>query len=289
MIATLIIIGLLIFFLWFYFSKLKLPKLRNVVFIDGTLGSGKSALSVTIAVRLYKKAIRLYKIKKALGTIFRNKKLINTEKPILYSNIALRKIEYTPLTKKLITRQNYRFAYKSIILMDEFSLIADQNMYGKQYAEICERMNEFFKLFRHETKGGYIIINSQSVSDLNYTLKSVLNDYLYIHHKTGRFFPFFCIYSVIERQYSRDNDGVIQTESGDVENNLKSLWCSKKYYKYYDTYCHSIFTDNLPIWKNPNLRTKQDSLKTEELITYKDMCFLYENIRKENKENVQEN
>lgn len=290
MVGFFVVLAIVIFLTWFYFSKLKIPKLRNIVFIDGTLGSGKSGLSVTLAIRLYRKRLRVYKVLMFLKKIhFIGMKNKNFEEPILYSNIHLRYIKYTLLTKELITRRNFRFAYKSIVLIDEFSLVADQNMFGKQYAEVCERMNEFFKLFRHETKGGVLILNSQSTSDLNYTLKSVLSDYLYIHHKTGRFFPFFCIYKVQECSYSRDKN-FIQINDGDIEEKLKSLWTLKKYYKMYDTYCHSIFTDNLPVYSNTLYNDKKDSLKTSELITYKDMIYLYENMeKKEKKEDVQKN
>lgn len=290
MVGFFVVLVIVIFCLWFYFSKLKIPKLRNIVFIDGTLGSGKSGLSVTLAVRLYRKRLRVYKVLMFLKKIhFIGLKNKHFEEPILYSNIHLRYVKYTPLTKDLITRQNFRFAYKSVVLIDEFSLVADQNMYGNKYAEVCERMSEFFKLFRHETKGGTLILNSQSTSDLNYTLKSVLSDYLYIHHKTGRFFPFFCIYKVQECSYSRDKN-FLQINDGDIEDKLKSLWTLKKYYKMYDTYCHSIFTDNLPIYSNTLYNDKKDSLKTDNMITYKDMIYLYENIRKEeNTTNVQKN
>ena len=161
-------------------------------------------------------------------------------------------------------------------------------MYGKKYDEVCERMNEFFKLFRHQTKGGYLIINSQSTSDLNYTLKSVLSDYFYIHHKTNRFVPFICAMKVQECRYSRDNSS-LNVNINDVEENLKTLVMLKKWFKYYDTYCHSIFTDSLPVYSDVLFKDKKDSLKSDILVSYKDLTYLYENINKVGVSNVQEN
>ena len=260
---------------YIYYKYFKIPKMKNVVFIDGSLGTGKSALTVCLAIRMYKRHLRHYKFRKFIYKLFKIKK--ENEEPILYSNIHLRNIKYTYLTNDLILRKNYRFAYKSIVILDEFSLVADQNMYGKKYEEICERMNEFFKLFRHETKGGYLFINSQSTSDLNYTLKSVLSDYFYIHHKSNRFVPLVCVLKVQECRYSRDNSS-LNVNIEDVEENLKCLVMLKKWFKYYDTYCHSIYTDFLPVYVNDDFRNKNNSLKSGKLVSYKDLTYLYENV-----------
>ena len=260
---------------YIYYKYFKIPKMKNVVFIDGSLGTGKSALTVCLAIRMYKRHLRHYKFRKFIYKLFKIKK--ENEEPILYSNIHLRNIKYTYLTNDLILRKNYRFAYKSIVILDEFSLVADQNMYGKKYEEICERMNEFFKLFRHETKGGYLFINSQSTSDLNYTLKSVLSDYFYIHHKSNRFVPLVCVLKVQECRYSRDNSS-LNVNIEDVEENLKCLVMLKKWFKYYDTYCHSIYTDFLPVYVNDDFRDKSKSLKSGKLVSYKDLTYLYENV-----------
>ena len=279
----LILLIIILLFGWLYYKYFKIPKMKNVVFIDGSLGTGKSALTVCLAIRMYKRHLRYYKFKKFIYKLFKIKK--ECEEPLLYSNIHLRNIKYTYLTNDLILRKNYRFAYKSIVILDEFSLVADQNMYGKKYEEICERMNEFFKLFRHETKGGYLFINSQSTSDLNYTLKSVLSDYFYIHHKSNRFVPFICCLKVQECRYSRDNSS-LNVNIEDVEENLKTLVMLKKWFKYYDTYCHSIYTDYLPIYANDVLKTKKDSLKSGVLVSYKDLDYLYENVKFDDNNNV---
>lgn len=274
-ILLLIIIPIMIYL---YYNFFKLPKIKSILFIDGSLGTGKSYLSVALAIKYYKRNLKRYKIKKIIYKMIRKKE--EPEKPILYSNIKLKNIEFAIITKDLLFRKNYRFAKGSIILLDEFSLVADQMMYKN--AEINERLSLFFKLFRHETgKGSLCIINSQSTSDLHYSLKYVLSDYIYIHHKTR--LPFFNILKVQEMTYNADKNATtnITTNEGDIEDNLKNMLISSKYFKYYDSYCYSIFTDNLPIYKNTKILRNKDSLKAENLVSFKDFKYLYENLKKE--------
>lgn len=269
--------------IWLYFKFFKLLKIKNILFIDGSLGTGKSFLSVAIAIRMYKKQLRKYYVKLWLLKILArfkldrfSAKLDALEKPLLYSNIRLRNIPFVKLTKDLMFRQNFRFAYGSVLLLDEFSLMADQFTYKDR--EMSERLSLFFKLFRHETRNGYAIINSQSTSDLHYSLKYVLSDYLYIHHKKK--YPFVISLKVQEMVYSADKDGgnVINARSEDIEETCKTMLVLKKYFKYYDPYCYSIFTDMLPVYKIAQYNDKDDSLKDCELITFKEYRFLMENI-----------
>lgn len=278
MIYFLIFIAIFILIAYLYFKFFKIPKIKNIVFIDGSLGTGKTFYSIALGVRLYKKQLRNYKFKKFILSLISKKKLENLEEPVLYSNIKLRNIKFTLVTKDLLFRQNYRFAYNSVLILDEFSLIADQMLYKN--TEINERLSEFFKLFRHETKGGYIIVNSQSISDLHYSLKYVLSDYFYIQSKVK--LPFFNFLNIIESTYNADKSSSLSTSiNSDVDENVKKVIVSKKYFKYYDTYCYSIFTDSLPIYKTDSLLSKNDSLKASNLVSFKDFKYLYENLHTE--------
>lgn len=272
-----LLIGIAIFILlvYLYFKFFKIPKIKNIVFIDGSLGTGKTFYSIALGVRLYRKQLRNYKIKKFIFSLISRNKLESLEEPVLYSNIKLRNIKFTLVTKDLLFRQNYRFAYKSVLLLDEFSLVADQMLFKNP--EINERLSEFFKLFRHETMGGYIIVNSQSISDLHYSLKYVLSDYFYIQSKVK--LPFFNFLNIIESTYNADKASSLSTSiNSDVDENVKKVIVSKKYFKYYDTYCYSIFTDSLPIYKTDSLFSKYDNLKNSNLVSFKDFKYLYENM-----------
>ena len=290
-----IVILLSILAIYLYWKFFKLPKMKNIIFVDGSLGSGKSFYSVAVAVRLFKKQIRLYRIKcfvigkivnkiiNAVNWVFKKNYAMKDlpEKPQLYSNMRLRNIEFTLLTKDLIFRKQ-RFAYKSVVLIDEASLMIDQMCFKDK--ELNERMSTFFKLFRHETKGGYIVINSQTTSDLHYSLKYVISDYLYLHHRTK--LPFVTVVKAQEMCYSADKDGasIVNARNEDIEETLKNVLVLNKYYRYYDSYCYSIFTDSLPIYKKVEKLGRKDNLKTDILVSFKDFKYLYENLEKERKD-----
>lgn len=290
-VLLLVLIGVAVLALWLYFRFFKLFKVKNIVFVDGALGTGKTFLSVALAVRLWKKRVRVYKLKKWFFNAFRNfnrsyfdPKLKKLELPRLYSNIRLRNVPFVKLTRELLFRQS-RFAYGSVVLIDEFSLMADQFCYKDR--EMSERLSLFFKLFRHETLGGYCVINSQSTSDLHYSLKYVLSDYLYIHH-CNRHWPFVTSLKVQELIYCGDQSGsnVVNVRSKDIEETCKTLLVLKKYYKYYDSYCYSIFTDACPVYRVEQTLGKGDSLKDVDLVSFKNFMFLYENVKRDKKKEV---
>lgn len=271
--------------LYLYFKFFKLYKVKNVIFVDGSLGTGKTFFSVSMAVRLYKKQLRRYKVLKWLcGSLSFIPKMKEQgdklEEPYLYSNIRLRNIDYVKVTADLLCRKGFRFGYRSVLLIDEFSLMADQYTYKDR--EISERLSIFFKLWRHETKGGYIVINSQSTSDLHYSIKYVLSDYLYIHHKSK--FPLITCLKVQEMAYCGDKDGsqVTNVMTDDIETNLRVMLVFNRYYKYYDTYCYSIFTDGLPVYRLIEHNFKGDSLKDPEIVSFKQWNYLKENYKDEN-------
>lgn len=281
----LLVIALACIALYVYWKFFKLYKVKNIVFVDGSLGTGKSFLSVALAVRLYKKSLRIYKWKKRLFKFLAitypvvwKPKLQALEEPRLYSNIKLRNVPFVKLNRDLLFRKQ-RFAYKSVVLIDEFSLMADQFCYKDR--EMSERLSLFFKLFRHETMGGYCVINSQSTSDLHYSLKYVLSDYLYIHHKTK--WPFVTALKVQEMVYCADKDGgnVVNARYEDIEDTCKTMLVLKKYYKYYDCYCYSVFTDSCPVYCLTDVYKKRESLKDANLISFKSFAYLYENLPKE--------
>lgn len=287
-----VVIGGSILAIYLYFKFFKLLKIRSIMFVDGGLGTGKSFLSVALAVRLYKKQLRIYKIKRWLFSylgMFSKKfqRAYETlEEPLLYSNIRLRNVNFVKLTKELLYRQT-RFAYKSVVLIDEMSLMADQFCYKDR--EMSERLSLFFKLFRHETRGGYCVINSQSTSDLHYSLKYVLSDYLYIHHMKK--YPFFAALKVQEMAYTGDSNGqtIVNVRNEDIEVTLKTMLVLKKYYKYYDSYCYSVFTDSCRVWSMVEFNPKGANIKDRHLISFKQYMFLQENLNPEKGKQNNEN
>lgn len=289
LITILIFVGLAVLAIWLYFKFFKIPKIKNVVFVDGSLGTGKTFYSVYLAIRLYKRALRRAHFRRwVLRYLFNfgrfKGKWEQVEEPRLYSNIKLRNIEHIVVTKDLLFRKNFRFAYKSVLLLDEFSLVADQMLYKNH--EINERLSEFFKLFRHETQGGYLVFNSQTTQDLHFSAKYVLSDYLYIHSRFK--IPFFSVLRMQECGYSAD--GGIQTiAKDDIESTLRYVLVPSRYYRYFDTYCYSIFTDCLPVYQEVKYFDKHSRIKSDMLVSFKDFKYLYENVQAAKKEEVKPN
>lgn len=273
-VIVLAVVGLCLFL---YFKFFKIPKIKNIVFVDGTLGTGKSFFSVNVAVRLYKKAVLRWKFQrlflKVVSPLARFKRFASLngaadrlEEPLLFSNIPLRRVKFAPLTLDILLRKK-RIPYKSVILIDEMSMVADQFDYKDR--DVSDALRDFFKLYRHETHGGYIVINSQSTSDLHYSIKSVLSDYFYLHHKAR--LPFFSVIWAQEMAYSSDKDaqGVVNANNGDIEDNLKMLFVPNRYFKFYDTYCFSALTDGLPVFDDWYVLDKKASAKTKEVLTFR--------------------
>ncbi len=244
-ILILIAAALLLFLLW---RILKIPKFGNMTLVTGGVKTGKSTMSVWLSIRQYWRQIRKYRIYNyiiypALHWLpFKKcKALKKREMPLYYSNIPIGIKNYVPLTTELIERRK-RFRYGSVIYMCESSLIADSQCIKDPI--INEEMLLLNKLIAHETKGGYLFYDTQSISDNHYAVKRCLSSYFYIHHM--RKIPFFCLAWVRELKFSEDNTDV-NTYETDLEDTLKLVIIPKKVWKLFDCYCYSVLTDNLPI------------------------------------------
>lgn len=259
-----ILIAVIVIALFVWFRFFKIQKLKNVVFVDGSLGTGKSMYSLYLAIRLYKKQYRLWKyLRKPFSKVFRKP---TPEEPLLYSNMPIRGIRHVPLTLEILTRK-VRPNYKSVILIDEISIVVDQFDYKDR--EISDCLRDFFKLARHEMHGGYIVINSQSTADLHYSLKSVLSDYLYIHSRMR--LPFFSLLRCREMLYSADKDSynITNGNSEDVEDSLRWVLVPNSTFKKYDTYYLSALTDNLDCDDGWIVIDRNENAKVKHVLTFK--------------------
>ena len=280
-----IIVGV-IAFIWFYFFYIKHLKLPNVYLVTGGVKTGKSFVSVALAVKTYKKNVRRCKIANFFRRILR--KPIR-ELPMLYSNIQLRYVKFNVLTKDIL-EWKVKIPKKSVVLIDEVSLLADSMLFKDK--EINEKLQIFVKLFGHFTYGGTMIVNTQSLHDCHYAFKRCISNYLYIASK--RKFPFFSLLQVRELVHSEDNE-IINNFDKDMELSARPLFLLNKYYKYYDCFCYSVFVDYLDLYVNYEVdkKDKHDSLKTGVLISFQDFKTLknYEEfymnnvVKKEVKEN----
>ena len=272
-ILILIAAAFLLFLLW---RILKIPKFGNMTLVTGGVKTGKSTMSIWLSVRQFWRQKRKWWIYNNIMypafhwipmKIFKGMK--KKEKPLYYSNIPVDIKDYVPLTTDLIERRK-RFRYGSVIYMCESSLVADSQCIKDPI--INEEMLLLNKLIAHETKGGYLFYDTQSIGDNHYAVKRCLSTYFYIHHM--RKIPFFCLAWVRELKYSEDGAEVNTFES-DVEDSLKLVIIPKKVWKLFDCYCYSALTDHLPV-VDTTVPVGKDK-KARKLITFRN----YKTIPKE--------
>lgn len=260
--GVLIIIALILVILFFarrFLKRFKACAIGSLTLVDGGVKTGKTAVSIYLALREYKRTRRSVRFSNFFRKIF-NKPLL--EEPLLYSNIPLA-IPYVPLTDDLLLRKK-RFRYGSSILIDDASLVADSMLFKDK--DLNERLLFFNKLIGHMTKGGHLIYNTQSLSDLHFSVKRCLSEYFYIHHISS-WIPFFFIAYVIECRYSEDGS-VSFTQNVDTSDLLKRVIIPKSIFKKYDRYCYSVLTDDLPVEDKVIPHAK--SLKCDKIVSFRE-------------------
>lgn len=253
-----ILIAIAIFFIHKFLKKFKFPVVGSLCIVTGGVKTGKTTFSVGLAISEYKRVLRKTKFKNFSLKLFR-KPLIDL--PLLYSNIPL-KVPYVPVTKELLLRKE-RFVYGSVIYISEASLVADSQMIKD--LELNERLLLFNKLIGHETKGGLVIYDTQTIADCHYSLKRCLSEYFYIHSLT-KWIPFFLVANVIENRYSEDGS-VIAVDTEDVELHTRKVIMRKSVWNKFDCYCYSCLTDHLPVANN--VIEFQDDLKCKNIVSFK--------------------
>lgn len=257
-IIYLILICVVIHFVNKFLSRYKLPKVGSLALVSGGVKAGKTTFGVALAIREYRSRVRSVKINNFFRKLF--KKPLR-ELPLLYSNIPL-KMQYVPLTKDLLMRR-CRFVYGSVIYVSECSLVADSQLVKNPI--LNEDLLYFNKLIGHETKGGCIIYDTQSVADCHYSIKRCLSEYFYVHHMV-KWIPFFLVAYVQECRYSEDNS-TISVSTDDIELHLRKVIIRKSVWKKFDCYCYSLLTDNLPVTDNVTIA---EDLKCGNIVSFKD-------------------
>lgn len=231
-IVVLLVIALAIFVYVKIRSKFKrLAPLGTITVCTGAVKTGKTTLAVHLALRSYRKEMLRWRIAKLFHR--------EGQRPLLYSNIPL-SVPYVAVTTELLLRK-VRVVPKSVVLLDEASLVADSQMIKDN--NINMQLLKFFKLFGHASHGGTLIIDTQSISDLHYAIKRCINQYLYIK-KTYSFMPFFLCMDVVEQRYS-DDGAVVAAETKDLDEITKRVILPKSVWRKFDTYCYSAMTDHL--------------------------------------------
>lgn len=258
MIWLVLVIGLIIVMV--LTRKFKKPKISCMALVTGGVKAGKSTFSCALALSKYKSQVRKVRFANFFRRIFR-KELF--EKPLLYSNVPLN-CEYVPLTDDLLLRKQ-RFVYRSVIYAQEASLIADSQLIKN--LDINQRLLLFNKLIGHETKGGYLIYDTQCINDNHYSVKRCISEYFYIHD-TIKWIPFILLCHVRELRYSDDGQE-INVYEGDVEESMRTVLVSKRIWKMFDAYCYSVLTDHLPVASDVVEGRELSDLKARKIVSFR--------------------
>ena len=260
----LIIIAIaVVLFLWIkpYFIKYD-----TLVSFTGGLGSGKTFKSVETALVLYRKQ----RLKALIYNLLhpKNKQPL----PELYSNIPLRIgfRRYALRLKKEHLLLQESIAPRSVCLLDEVDVFANQFQYnnpaivntkgGEEYGNF----DEFCRFYRHYTKGGYLIFNTQATANENLTIRRRQNTVITLFHFRTWGIPLIApdlIYTVKVRNVTLSDD-VKTVEENNAEDNMRLSIGFMPLYRHYDTYCYSNRYNTVP--KGKDFRFKK--LKTNECL-----------------------
>ena len=209
----------------------------TVLSFTGGLGSGKSLISTQMAVRLLKKN----RLKVFFHNLRHPKKRI--PRPILYSSIPLRisKKEWAyQLTAEHLTLQA-RLPEKCVVFIDEIDSFASQ--FDFKLPNIIENFDEYCRFFRHYTKGGYLVCNTQCTENLVLQIRRRMNTVFNLMHFKKWFWLF---YTVKVRNISISEE-IKTVETEDVEDNMSTLFGILPIFcRRYDTYCYSGRYESVP-------------------------------------------
>lgn len=246
----LIVIIVLLFVLWFIIKPYVL-KYDTILAFTGGLGSGKSFLSVKQAIVLLKK--QRFKVK--VHNFFQHfKKEKNYwEKPILLSSIPIKisnkewSTELTPLHLQL----QEKLPLRCVVFIDEIGSFASQYDYNCSKA-----FEEFIRLFRHYTKGGYMVVNDQCSSNIVKEVRTRLNEVNNLCH----FKKWFGLFYTCKCRVISITEDITTIESDNKQDNMRTLFGFMPLIKRYDTYCYSERYLGVP---------KKDIKQYEEMKKYK--------------------
>lgn len=275
-------IGIFILFLYLFGKFFKIPKIGTLSLTTGGVKTGKSLLTTWFVWRLFTRARIVYFLKGGLCQLLKKP---SPEKPLIYSNVPI-SMPHVVLTTDMIMRK-VRFAYGSIINICEASLLADSQLYRDWTT--TERVAFFAKLIGHETRGGYLLLDTQCINDISLGFRRNLSNYFYIHRGVKGLF-FHRLY-VKEYIHSEDNS-VINVEDKDIEESMRCVLVPKFVYKIYDRYTFSSLTDNLPVDTRVHYlrknRRKKPVLKSKTIVSFnkfiREKLYLNEDNHNEKKD-----
>lgn len=128
---------------------------------------------------------------------------------------------------------------KSVTIITEFGTFANQFEYN--YPNVQGGLTEYCRLYRHYTKGGYLVINDQASSNIVKPIRCRISTiYNLMHFKKW----FFIFYTVKIRDISIAEE-ITTVEENNTEDNMRTKFGILPIGKY-DTYCYSDRYNSVP-------------------------------------------
>ena len=242
-VVILIAIGLYIF----YRKNFKILKVPSVCLITGGVKTGKTSLSVTLSQKDFKRRHRKwYFLKRFLHR--------DLEEPLFYTNCrqfsftSLKRAKKKPhkLDRCIVQLQlehllrDYRFNYKSVIYIEEASLLADNFDFNNKDRNV--QLSLFNKLIGHETHGGALYYDTQSVLDVHYSIKRVVSTYFFIHKNVN-----FLLFRVLYLRELINTENGVNNFNDDVDVTMRKVLIPFWYLKHFNQYEFSWLTDELDV------------------------------------------
>lgn len=140
-----------------------------------------------------------------------------------------------------------RYNYKSVIYIQEASLMSDNMDFNNKVRNV--ELSLYAKLIAHETRGGALYVDTQSVLDIHYAFKRVASTYFFIQKNLN-----LLLFHVL---YVRE---MINTENGvnnfvdDVDTTTRKVLIPFWYHYKYNRYEYSYLTDELTVSDEKNVK-----------------------------------
>lgn len=248
-VVLIFVLLLVLIIFWIIRKNFKRLKVPSVCLITGGVKTGKSMLSVYLSIKDYKKRHRKWWV---ATHVF----MKDIEEPLYYTNcnVSFRDIRRKKRPHKLDKNirfiglehlnRDIRFNYKSVIYIQECSLMAD-NMDMKNQVRNVD-LSLFNKLIAHETRGGTLYYDTQSVLDSHYSIKRVCSSYIFILRNIN----LFLFHILYVREMINTENGVNNFDD-DVEFTMRKVFVPFWYHHKYDRYEFSYLTDCLSTNNQP--------------------------------------
>lgn len=216
--------------IWKFVKSYRFNTHDTVVSFTGGLGSGKTFMSVDVAIKLLRRNRKKVKWKNRFRKLMFKKPL---PKPMLYSSIPVRisrKEMALELTERHLLLQD-KIPQGSIVLLDEIGAFCSQFDFKAKNADIFD---EFVRFFRQYTKGGYLVCNDQCSENIVLQVRRRLNT---VYNLMG-FRKWFWIFYTVKVRNITVSEEIKTVEEQHTEDSMTTKFGIMPLWRRYDTYCY---------------------------------------------------